>query len=192
MRKKAHFGNRLENLGRGHGALWAAPNSGLPQGCPNEPLLHECSYHDVDPIGWTKNRPFLIWSGGLIRTAARRPPSIPDLHRRSGSIPGEPYPPSKRFDCTAGAVSSKAKTSILKKSAKSRGLGGVAPIMKVTSSFLLCAGTDLPASDSRAPGAAARDCKSGSSLPTPETVWGRWRSREDKLARTSKSAIGVR
>jgi hypothetical protein len=33
-----------------------------------------------------------------------------DLHRRSGSIPGEPYPPCKQIDCTAGAVSSKAKS----------------------------------------------------------------------------------
>jgi hypothetical protein len=32
--------------------------------------------------------------------------------------------------------------------------------MKVTSSFLPCAGTDLPASDSRAPGAAAGNCTS--------------------------------
>ena len=39
-----------------------------------------------------------------------RSPSIPDLHRRSGRIPALPYPPSKQIDCTAGAVSSKAKS----------------------------------------------------------------------------------
>jgi hypothetical protein len=54
-----------------------------------------------------------------------RPPSIPDLHRRSGSIPGEPCPPSKQIDCTAGAGSSKAKASILEtKSGKSQGVWG--------------------------------------------------------------------
>ena len=37
-----------------------------------------------------------------MRTAARGPPSIPDLHRRSGRIPALPYPPSKQIDCMRG------------------------------------------------------------------------------------------
>src|ERR1700689_1104638 len=57
----------------------------------------------------------------------------------------------------------KRKASILEnKSAKPRGLGGGAPIMKVTFSFLPCAGKDPPASDSRGPGAGAGDCRSES------------------------------
>jgi hypothetical protein len=39
-----------------------------------------------------------------------RPPSIPDLHRRSGRVPALPYPPSKQIDCTAVAATSKAKS----------------------------------------------------------------------------------
>jgi retron-type reverse transcriptase len=72
-----------------------------------------------------KKTSILRWSSGLTKTAARRPPSIPDLHRRSGSIPGGPYPPSKQIDCTAGAVSSKAKSIHSgKESGKSRGPWG--------------------------------------------------------------------
>lgn len=41
--------------------------------------------------------------------AARRPPSIPGLNRRSGRIPALPYPPIKPFQCTAGAATGKAK-----------------------------------------------------------------------------------
>ena len=69
------------------------------------------------------------WSSGLTKTAAGRPPSIPDLHRRSGSIPGEPYPPSKQIDCTAVAVSSKAKKHPFwkTKAVNPRGFGGRRP-----------------------------------------------------------------
>jgi len=42
--------------------------------------------------------------------AARRPPSIPGLNRRSGRIPALPYIPIKHFDCTADAVCSKEET----------------------------------------------------------------------------------
>jgi hypothetical protein len=67
-----------------------------------------------------------------------RPPSIPDLHRRSGSIPGEPYLPSKQIDCTAGAVSSKAKSIHSgKESGKSRGPWGQSPHHN-KEHFLLC------------------------------------------------------
>jgi hypothetical protein len=45
----------------------------------------------------------------LIWEAAVRPPSILGLNRRSGSVPGEPYPPIKQFDCTVDAASSEAK-----------------------------------------------------------------------------------
>src|ERR1700682_1547751 len=86
----------------------------------------------------------------------------------------------------------KRKASILEnKNAKSRGLGGGGPIKKVTSSFLLCAGTSRLASDNRAPGADAGGCRNGSSSPMPGTVRDRWRSRRDRSARTSKSAISV-
>ena len=57
-----------------------------------------------------KISPVLRWSGGLSKTAAVRPPSIPGLNRRSGRIPALPYSPIKQFDCTADAVSSKAKS----------------------------------------------------------------------------------
>src|SRR6202030_2814949 len=63
----------------------------------------------------------------------------------------------------------KRKVSILEnKSDKSRGFGGGAPIMKMTSSFWICAETSLPACDSRAPGAGAGGCRSGSSFPAPK------------------------
>ena len=53
-----------------------------------------------------------------------------------------------------------------------------------TSSFWVCTGTGRPASDSRASGAAVRDCKSGSSVPAREQVRGRRRSRRGKSVRT--------
>jgi hypothetical protein len=43
-----------------------------------------------------------------------------------------------------------------------------APIMTMTSSFWTGTGTGWPASDSRAPGADAGDCRSGSNFPAPE------------------------
>src|ERR1700733_15468317 len=80
----------------------------------------------------------------------------------------------------------KKKPSILvKNSDKSQGVWGTAsPIMTTTSSFWVCAETGLPAFGSRAPGAGAGDCRSGSSFPAPGTVRGRWRNRRDKSART--------
>ena len=100
-----------------------------------------------------------------------RPPSIPGLNRRSGRIPALPYPPIKHFDCTADADFGKAKSihSGKTKAVNPGGLGGGAPIMTMTSSFWICAGTGRPASDSRVPGADAGDCRSGSSPPVPET-----------------------
>src|SRR5690242_10441411 len=79
----------------------------------------------------------LRWSDGLTTEAAVRPPSIPGLNRRSGRIPALPCRPIKPLDCTAVAVCSKAKTSILEnESDKSQGVWGTAsPIRKMTSSF---------------------------------------------------------
>ena len=57
-----------------------------------------------------------------------RPPSIPDLHRRSGRVPALPYPPSKQIDFTAVAALSKAKSIHSgNNSVKSRELEGVRP-----------------------------------------------------------------
>jgi len=42
--------------------------------------------------------------------AARRPPSIPGLNRRSGRIPALPYPPIKPLQCTAASQTRKVKT----------------------------------------------------------------------------------
>src|SRR3984885_10971746 len=42
-------------------------------------------------------------------------------------------------------------------------------------------GIDLPAFDSRAPGAGAGDCRSRNSFPAPGTGRVRWRSRLDQL-----------
>jgi hypothetical protein len=64
-------------------------------------------------LRWTpsdKKSAILRWCGGLTKTAAVRPPSIPGLIRRSGRIPALPYPPIKHFDCTAGAVFSKEES----------------------------------------------------------------------------------
>jgi hypothetical protein len=43
----------------------------------------------------------------VTKKAARRPPSIPGLIRRSGRIPALPYPPIKLLHCTAGAGTGK-------------------------------------------------------------------------------------
>jgi uncharacterized protein (TIGR03437 family) len=49
---------------------------------------------EVDPKGWTKFGRRLDGAAGN-QEAARRPPSIPGLTRRSGRIPALPYPPIK-------------------------------------------------------------------------------------------------
>jgi hypothetical protein len=78
-----------------------------------------------------------------------RPPSIPDLNRCSGRIPALPYPPIKQIDCTAGSVCCKEQTIHSgKNSAKSRGLGGGAPIFLKPASLWNCAEKDRPAFDS--------------------------------------------
>ena len=140
---------------------------------------------EVDPIVWTKFRPFLDRAAGVTKTAAVRPPSIPGLNRRSGRIPALPCPPIKPLDCTAAAVCSKAKTSILvNESDKSQGVWGTeSPIMAMTFSFWFCAGTGRPVFDSRAPGADAGDCKSGNSFPEPGRDRDRWRSRRGRSTR---------
>ena len=62
----------------------------------------------MDPIGWTKSRPF---SDGAAadQDSGRRPPSIPDLHRRSGSVPESPILLASETIVRQSAVSSKEK-----------------------------------------------------------------------------------
>jgi len=52
-----------------------------------------------------------------------RPPSIPDLNRRSGRIPALPCPPIKLFHCTANCGYSKSK--IIHSGKKLRQIPGV-------------------------------------------------------------------
>ena len=61
--------------------------------------------------------------------AARRPPSIPGLTRRSGRIPALPYPPIKLLHCTAVApISTNKNHPLWKKTAiNPGGFGGQSP-----------------------------------------------------------------
>src|SRR5437899_952360 len=141
--------------------------------------------YEVDPIGWTKKRQSL---DGVAGKPTGRPEGRHPFRTCIGArVPSleSPILLASKTIVRQAPFRVKKKASILEnKSAKSRGLGGRAPIRKVTSSFLLFAGTDPPASDSRAPGADAGDCKSRSSSPAPGTDRGRWRSRRDRSART--------
>jgi len=46
---------------------------------------------------------------GVIKRRPEGRPSVPGLNRRSGRIPALPYPPIKRFHCTAASEIRKAK-----------------------------------------------------------------------------------
>src|ERR1019366_6035157 len=92
--------------------------------------------------------------------AARRPPSIRGLSRRSGRIPALPYPPIKlSYYKTNLAKPANKKTSILAETAINPGGGGAnPPIIATPSSSSTLTGTHLPACGSRALGAGADNC----------------------------------
>ncbi len=83
--------------------------------------------------------------------AARRPPSTPGLIRRSGRIPGLPYPPIKLLHCTAVANIALHKSSTLEENCdKSWGAWGAKPLK------------ELPPEMRDLPHDSARDIKSRS------------------------------
>src|ERR1051326_9495698 len=90
----------------------------------------------------------------------------------------------------------KKKKTITGEKKKSGGGGGgrapPPPIITSLFSSLTVAGTVLPASGNRAPGAGVDDCKSESNDPAPAATPPRWRNRRDKSTRTSTSATAAR